>query len=94
MNTKIRNLDELAQRVYSLDKVSWKELYSSEEDLINDMMNINIKGKHYRWIKGQYYIENFQRYYTRNGKLEDKQIIQLKRIAREIAKYYVMMNRR
>lgn len=67
----------------------WNEIYSSEEELIEDMLKAKADERKYRYgllVKGYAYIHSFQNYYKKNGKLTSKQMTQLKRLAYEIYK--------
>lgn len=70
-------------------KVNWNTLYSTEQELIEDMLKARSDIKKYPYhtiVKGYEYIEGFKRYYQKNGRLTDKQMTQLKRLANEV--YY------
>lgn len=67
--------------------VKWTDLYSSEEELINDMLLTKSNVKEYPYcqiVKGYEFIESFKRYYAKNHELTEKQMVQLKRLAKEI----------
>ncbi len=67
--------------------MKWNELYNSEEELIQDMLKTKSdpnKYQSYELVKGYEYIESFKKYYKKNNKLTDKQMIQLKRLAPSI----------
>ena len=67
--------------------IKWNELYETEQQLIDDMMKTKSnpdKYHHYELVRGYGYIENFKKYYKKNGKLTDKQMTQLKRLAPSI----------
>ena len=69
--------------------VKWNELYSNEQELINDMLQTKSDVKaypYYQIVKGYEYVEGFKRYYAKHGILTDKQMTMLKRIAKEIFK--------
>ena len=74
-------------------KKTWNDIYNNEQELLDDMMqtwsNINkvpYKVSYNALVRGYEYIESFKRYYLKNGKLTDKQMTQLKRMASEIYK--------
>ena len=70
-------------------KGKWNELYETEQDLIDDMMKAKSDVNKYRLtelVVGYEYVESFKRYYKKNGKLTDKQMTQLKRLASSIYK--------
>ena len=67
----------------------WNDIYKHEQELINDMMlawSDDKKVMYSKLCKGYVYIESFKKYYTKNGKLTEKQMTQLKRLAPEIYK--------
>lgn len=69
------------------DRVKWTELYDSEEELLNDMMRTCSDPNtayHWKLVKGYGYIDSFKKHYAKNGKLTDKQMTQLKRMAKEV----------
>ena len=70
----------------------WNEIYNNEEELIKDMLKAKADEKKYRYgllVKGYTYINSFQNYYKKNGKLTSKQMTQLKRLAYEIYKIHI-----
>lgn len=67
----------------------WNEVYNGEEELIRDMLKAKADDSKYRYsslVKGYTYINSFQKYYKKNGKLTPKQMTQLKRLAYEVYK--------
>lgn len=69
--------------------MKWTDYYKTEQDLIDDMMLTLSDEKtayYYQLVKGYVYIDSFKKYYQKNGKLTDKQMIQLKRLASEVYK--------
>ena len=69
--------------------MKWNELYTSEQELLDDMMKAKSDETvyyHYQLVKGYIYIESFKRYYVKHGNLTPKQLTQLKRCANEIYK--------
>ena len=69
--------------------MKWQELYSSENELIEDMLKtLSDPRKHsyYKLVRGYEYIDGFKRYYKANGYLTDRQLTQLKRLAGEVYK--------
>ena len=69
--------------------MKWNELYNTEDELIKAMFETKSDiNKYPQWkiVKGYVYIESFKKYYNKNGKLTDKQMTQLKRLAPEIHK--------
>ena len=69
-----------------LTQVKWTDLFDNETDLIEAMMKCEANEERlpYKRVQGYGYIGNFQKYYRRNGKLTDKQMTQLKRLAKAI----------
>lgn len=66
---------------------SWKTFYDSEEELILDMLKAKSDEKttlYHELVRGWVYVESFKKYYKKNGKLTDKQMVQLKRMAYSI----------
>lgn len=63
--------------------VKWDEVYDTEEELLSDMMLVDTGSN--KTVKGYMYIESFQKQYTQKGSLTEKQMLQLKRLAYEIA---------
>lgn len=69
--------------------MKWTDLYSSEQDLIDDMLVTYSDPRitpYYKLVKGYEYIDSFKRYYAKNGRLTDGQLRQLKRLAPEVYK--------
>lgn len=69
--------------------MKWNEYYKTESDLIDAMLQSKSnpeKYQRYQLVKGYTYIESFKKYYQKNGKLTDKQMTQLKRMAGNIYK--------
>lgn len=62
----------------------WTDYYETEEALLQDMLltksDVN-KCLYYSLVRGYEYIESFKRYYAKNGRLTEKQMTQLKRLA-------------
>lgn len=66
----------------------WDEIYDTEQELIDDMLAVDAfpEGKpEYRLIRGYDYITSFQNRVERGIPLSEKQMIQLKRLASNIA---------
>lgn len=68
----------------------WNNIFDTEEELVEAMFNKKVytdvdNAPMYKWCKGYEYIKSFRKYYNKNGKLTDAQMIQLKRLASEIA---------
>ena len=68
-------------------KMKWNDIFDTEEDLIAAMFhdNVVVEGTSSRLCRGYAYIKGFRAFYDKNGKLTDKQLTQLKRLAPEIA---------
>lgn len=65
--------------------LKWRDLFDSEGELIRTMFKCKVRGSNpYQLVKGYEYIESFQRYYAKNGRLTEKQMVQLKRLAKAI----------
>jgi hypothetical protein len=69
--------------------MKWTDCYKTEQELIDDMMltlSDERTAYYYQLVKGYKYIDSFKKYYQKNGKLTDKQMTQLKRLAPEVYK--------
>ena len=69
--------------------MKWTELYKTEQELIDDMMltlSDDRTAYYHQLVKGYQYIESFKKYYQKHGRLTDKQMTQLKRLASEVYK--------
>ncbi len=67
----------------------WTDLYKNEQELINDMMltyTDENTAYYYKLCKGYEYLNSFKKYYQKNGCLTEKQMTQLKRLAKEVYK--------
>lgn len=67
----------------------WTEFYSSEEELIKYMLKTKSDPAtpyYHQLVKGYGYIDSFKKYYKKYGKLTDRQMTQLKRLAGEVYK--------
>lgn len=65
-----------------IGKCRWNEIYDSEEELVSDLMksgNYQRKG-----TKGYVYLESFKKTVADGKELSAKQMIQLKRLSREV----------
>lgn len=89
MRTIVQDADTLAHMTWSGTKTRWSELYESEEALLLDLLDIDTKALSFRYFKGQEYVKGFQRYHEEHGELTDRQMRQLKRIAKEVAKWHM-----
>ena len=67
-----------------LGSVKWNEMFNSEEELITLAKQIDINKYKKDLRKGYSYIEGFQK----TEELSKKQITQLKRLAKEVYRYY------
>lgn len=71
-------------------KIRWDYIFDTEEELIRAMFHPKVYTDEDRvpmhmWCKGYEYIKSFRKYYRLHACLTDKQMIQLKRLAVEIA---------
>ena len=78
------------------EKTHWDEIYDTEEELIHDLFHKKIltdedTSLSYKWCKGYEYIKGFRKYYKKHNTLTEKQILQLKRLAFEIA-FHIYIN--
>ncbi len=77
----------------TLNPVKWNEIYTSEEEIINELKQIHIPEKN-EWFginplyKGYEYIHSFAKQVQNGRTLTDKQTTQCKRLATEIKKAY------
>lgn len=60
----------------------WNELFNNETELLNTLLQLNFNTSIV--CKGYTYLESFQRYYNKYGKLTDKQVTQLKRLSKNV----------
>ena len=63
----------------------WDSLYETIYELMEDMLRIDLSLPAYKIPRGYEYIRSFQKIIKCGGQLSEKQIIQLKRLASEIA---------
>lgn len=71
-----------------LEKVSWNEVFDTEEELIQAMFDEHIIVENaplHKLCRGYEYIKSFRQYYSKNNTLTEAQMRQLKRLASEIA---------
>lgn len=68
--------------------MKWTECYSTEQELVKALMEIDITVYKRRLCKGYEFIEGFQKYHNKNGSLSAAQLRQLKRLAGEVYKYH------
>ena len=76
-----------------IKKCKWNEIYDTEDELIKDLFSEKVltdedTDLQYKIWKGYEYIKSFRKYYQKKGTLTEKQLMQLKRLASEIA-YHV-----
>lgn len=90
MKTKIQDKTRLSHLCADFNETKWSDLYNSIEDLIEDLKGIDVNSNKFRWIRGQEYIKSFQRQIVTGKILSEKQITMLKRLAKQIAKYYII----
>lgn len=80
----IKEVTEKLNNNYS-DSIKWTDIYDSEDELINDLLCITIRGTYPNPTKGNVYLSSFQSRLKRNERLTDKQISMLKRLAQVVA---------
>lgn len=85
MNNELKN--RIMRSHSGLERMSWNEIYDTEEELINDLFSDRVKtdGPISSLCRGYEYIKSFRAYFQKNRKFTEKQMIQLKRLASEIA---------
>lgn len=74
----------------------WTDFYATEQELIDDMMLTlsDVNTAYYsRLVRGYEYIESFKKYYKNKGKLTEKQMTQLKRLAEEVWRNVHVINK-
>ena len=74
---------------YGVGETKWNDIYTSEQELINDLEYVYIpkdKTAPFGTFKGYEYIYSFAYYVRKGWKLSEKQIRQAKRLAKEIKK--------
>lgn len=67
----------------------WTDYYNTEQELIDDMLRTRSNpgsAYYHQLVKGYEYVDSFKKYYKAHGKLTDRQMTQLKRLAPEIYK--------
>lgn len=70
--------------------VKWDSIFDTEAELLQALFHEKVKTPDdkvpmFKWCKGYEYIKGFRKYYKKHGKLTEKQMVQLKRLASEIA---------
>lgn len=81
----------MKKNVDTLTKNKWTDYFDSEQELIIYMLKTRTEQDiYYTWalVKGYVYLDSFKKYYYKNGKLTDRQMTQLKRLANEIWKQF------
>lgn len=68
----------------------WNDIFDTEQELIKALFSKKVYTDEdnvpmHKWCKGYVYVKGFRKYYSKHGKLTDKQMTQLKRLAGEIA---------
>lgn len=64
------------------NNVKWDAMFDSELELIQAMLMCDTTSN--RPCKGYVYLDSFKQYYNKNGSLTSRQMIQLKRLAKNI----------
>ena len=86
--TKVTD-SQLVNLVNGLKTLKWSDIYEDEKSLIFDMFrtisDATSTNNYSRLVKGYEYINSFKAYYNKYGKLTDKQMKQLKRLAGSVA---------
>lgn len=92
MKMNLRKAQILCSKIdaqYGINGTKWNDVYSSEQELLDDLKNIYIpknKTAPVGTFKGYEYIYSFAYYVQKGWELSDKQIRQAKRLAKEIKK--------
>ena len=73
-----------------INPIKWDDIFDTEEELIQALFHEKIYTDEdnvpmHKWCRGYDFIKGFRRYYNKHGKLTEKQMIQLKRLAGGIA---------
>lgn len=81
---------EKSHKRMNTKSVKWNDIFDSEAELLQALFHEKVKTPDdkvpmTKWCKGYEYVKGFRKYYTKNGKLTDKQMMQLKRLAGELA---------
>ena len=84
------NISKVQNKFATVSKVKWTDVYSSESEIINDLLRIHIP-RISEWCgitfyKGYEYIHSFAKQVQSGKVLSEKQLIQCKRLALEIKK--------
>ena len=78
-----------------LAKVSWDDIFDTEEELIQAMFDEHVVVENaplHKLCRGYEYIKSFRQYYNKHNVLTEAQVRQLKRLASEIA-YQIYCNK-
>lgn len=84
---------DIVNAIRSGSKVSWKDVYKSEKELVEDLKKIDIdKYKANTMLKGYVYIDSFKKQLDNNKTLTSKQLTQTKRLSKYIKLYHIELN--
>ena len=79
---------KLHQNRAGLISLKWTDIYDTEQEIIDDMMQLDANPDNkpmHKLVRGYEFIQSFQRRLEKGIELSDKQIVQLKRLAPSIA---------
>lgn len=65
--------------------IIWTDIYGTEEELLSDLLEIQIRETYPNPTKGYIYLSGFQAKLKRKEMLTEKQMAQLKRMAKSVA---------
>lgn len=71
------------------DISKWSDMYDSEEELVQELIQIDTNRFGQRRMKGGQYVESFQKQLQSGKDLSSKQLTQLKRIAKWVKIYHL-----
>lgn len=89
---------ELSKAIKRDTKYKWTDIYTSEEELISDLISIDTEigedviNPFAPYYTGYEYIHSFAKQLQNGRTLSDKQMTQAKRLAKEIKKASIVMN--
>ena len=83
LHTITTDATELWNIIQLQSRVKWSDLYKSEQDIIKDLMQVDYE-------TGM--IAGLKNYYLKNNTLSNKQMVQLKRLSKEIVKNILIRN--
>ena len=83
MNEVLKNKLQMSHA--GLKSCKWSDIYDTEDELINDLLCITIRGIYPNPTKGNVYLSSFQARLKRNESLTAKQMSMLKRFAQVVA---------